>query len=42
MCENGGYILEAGDYTISLRSDSHTVLAEETFTLDVDVDYSTD
>lgn len=40
--ENGGYILEAGDYTISIRSDSHTVLAEETFTLDSDIDYSTD
>ncbi len=37
---NGGYILEAGDYTISIRSDSHTVLAEETFTLDADIDYS--
>ena len=40
--EGGGYILEAGDYTISLRSDSHTVLAEETFTVDADVDYSKD
>ncbi len=40
--ENGGYILEAGDYTISVRSDSHTVLAEETFTLDADIDYSAD
>ncbi|MCD8147257.1 MAG: glycoside hydrolase family 3 C-terminal domain-containing protein [Clostridiales bacterium] len=38
--ENGGYILEAGDYTISIRSDSHTVLDEETFTLDEDIDYS--
>ncbi|MCD7843623.1 MAG: glycoside hydrolase family 3 C-terminal domain-containing protein [Clostridiales bacterium] len=37
---NGGYILEAGDYTISVRSDSHTVLDEETFTLDEDIDYS--
>ncbi len=36
----GGYILEAGDYTISVRSDSHTVVAEETFTVDADVDYS--
>ncbi len=40
--ENGGYILEAGDYTFSIRSDSHTVLDEETFTLDADVDYSQD
>lgn len=38
--ENGGYILEAGDYNISIRSDSHTVLDEETFTLDKDIDYS--
>ncbi len=37
----GGYILEAGDYVISLRSDSHMVLAEETFTVDSDIDYST-
>ncbi len=36
----GGYILEAGDYVISARADSHTVLAEETFTVDADVDYS--
>ena len=40
--EGGGYILEAGDYTISIRSDSHTVLAEETFTVDADIDYSKD
>lgn len=38
--ENGGYVLEAGDYNISIRSDSHTVLDEETFTLDKDIDYS--
>ena len=38
----GGYILEAGDYTISVRSDSHTVVAEETFTVDEDIDYSKD
>ncbi len=37
----GGYILEAGDYEISLRSDSHTVLASESFTVDADIDYST-
>lgn len=40
--DGGGYILEAGDYTISLRADSHTVLAEETFTVDADIDYSKD
>ena len=38
----GGYILEAGEYTISVRSDSHTVIAEETFTVDEDIDYSTE
>lgn len=37
---NGGYILEAGEYTLSLRSDSHTVLDEETFSVDADIDYS--
>lgn len=36
----GGYILEAGEYTISLREDSHTVIAEEKFTVDADIDYS--
>ena len=29
--ENGGYVLEAGEYTISIRSDSHTVIAEERY-----------
>ena len=37
-----GYILESGEYKISLRSDSHTVLAEEKFTVDSDIDYSKD
>ena len=36
----GGYILEAGEYAISLRADSHSVLASETFTVDADVNYS--
>jgi beta-glucosidase len=36
----GGYILEAGEYTISIRSDSHTVLDEATFTVASDIDYS--
>ncbi|MDO4272378.1 MAG: glycoside hydrolase family 3 C-terminal domain-containing protein [Eubacteriales bacterium] len=39
--ENGGYILEEGEYTISLRSDSHNVLGEETFQIEKDIDYST-
>ncbi len=38
--DGGGYILEAGDYTVSLRADSHTVLAEENFHVDADIDYS--
>lgn len=37
--ENGGYILEAGEYGVSIRSDAHTVLAEETFTVDEDISY---
>lgn len=36
----GGYILEAGAYTISVRSDSHTVEDEETFRVAEDIDYS--
>lgn len=32
--ENGGYVLEAGEYTISMRSDSHTVIAEERYVMD--------
>lgn len=40
--ENGGYILEAGTYAMSIRSDSHTVLDERTFELDSDIDYSKD
>ena len=38
--QGGGYILEAGEYTISVRSDSHTVEDEETFTVEKDIDYS--
>lgn len=37
---NGGYVLEAGEYTLSVRSDAHTVLSAKTFTVDADVDYS--
>lgn len=36
----GGYILEKGEYTISVRSDSHTVDAEESFEVEEDIDYS--
>ena len=37
---NGGYILEAGEYTISLRADAHTELDSASFTVDTDIDYS--
>ena len=40
--ENGGYILEAGEYVMSIRSDSHTVLDSKSFTLSADIDYSKD
>ena len=40
--ENGGYVLEAGEYSLSIRSDAHTVLAEETFTVDSDINYETE
>jgi beta-glucosidase len=36
----GGYILEAGTYAISIRSDSHTVLDQISFDVDADIDYS--
>lgn len=36
---NGGYVLEAGEYTISIRANSHTVLDEKSFTVDKDVNY---
>ena len=39
---SGGYVLEAGEYALSVRADSHTVLDEKTFTVDADVDYSVD
>ena len=38
---NGGYILEAGEYTISARADSHTVLDSKSWTEAADIDYST-
>lgn len=39
--DKGAYVLDAGDYVISLRSDSHTVIAEQTLTLDA-ATYDTD
>ena len=38
--KGGGYILEAGDYTVSVRSDSHTVVCEESFSVASDVSYA--
>ncbi len=35
----GCYVLEHGDYAITLNSDSHTVLDTQTFTVDADVIY---
>ena len=40
--DGGGYILEAGEYRISVRSDSHHVVAEESFHVRNDIDYSID
>lgn len=37
---NGGYVLEAGDYKVSLRSNSHTIIDEETFPVTTDINYS--
>ena len=37
----GCYVLDAGDYTVSLRSDSHTVIDSATFSLGAQ-DYKTD
>lgn len=37
---NGGYVLEAGEYVISARADAHTVLAEQSFLVNADIDYS--
>lgn len=37
---SGGYILEAGEYVLSIRSDSHTVLDSKSFTVASDIDYS--
>lgn len=38
--DGGGYILEEGEYIISIREDSHTVIAEETFEVDDDIIYT--
>ena len=38
--QNGGYVLESGEYTISVRSDSHTEIASEIFVVEEDIIYS--
>lgn len=35
----GCYVLDAGNYNISIRSDSHTIIAEKTYTVDSKVVY---
>ena len=37
----GGYVLDAGDYIISINSDSHTVLDSEVYTAGSTVNYTT-
>lgn len=37
---NGGYVLEAGEYQVSVRANSHEVLDSEVFRVAEDVDYS--
>ena len=38
--KGGGYILEAGDYKISIRENSHKEIASESFAVAADIDYS--
>lgn len=40
--ENGCYVLEAGEYEISIRSDSHHVLDAKNITVEQDVIYNTE
>ena len=35
----GAYVLEAGDYGISIRKDSHTIIDEKTYTVDETITY---
>ncbi|MFV0529746.1 MAG: glycoside hydrolase family 3 protein [Lachnospiraceae bacterium] len=37
---DGSYVLEAGDYGISLRTDSHTIVDEQTYTLADTISYA--
>ena len=38
----GCYVLEAGDYGISIRSDSHNIISEQTYTQSEDIVYNED
>lgn len=38
--QGGGYILEKGEYKISIRKNSHEEIASESFTVNEDIDYS--
>ena len=40
--EGGAYVLEEGDYSINLQTDSHTVVDSETITVDCDYVYNDD
>ena len=38
-CGEGAYVLEAGDYVISINADSHTILDSETYTVSSTISY---
>lgn len=38
--DNGGYVLEEGEYILSVRADSHTILDSVSFVQHSDIDYS--
>lgn len=40
MSVSGRYVLERGDYIISINSDSHDIIDSQTYTVSADVDYS--
>lgn len=40
MSGSGGYVLERGDYVISINRDSHNVIDSQTYTVAADIDYT--
>ncbi len=40
MGGNGRYVLESGEYTISINSDFHSIIDSQTYTVSSDIDYS--